>query len=687
MKKCQPVTLTPYLDGELNDDMRRDIDQHLQSCASCGSLLEQLTDASRQVRSMGRAAIPAAALKPALEIITERSGLNPSPGLAATTEVARATPTVEVPTPEAEAEAPTDELPVSPEVPTGAFNDAWAAGSPAPPPAVAGIPDDEYWGQKTSTRPDSAPADAKPATGNDSTPADAEPVTADDAMTADAAPATTEEEPTWVKPEPWMSAPEPEVAEAKALGTEDGMPAAEREPELPMVETDAPAGPVDHLEALEEHPSPPPPEIRPPWMEAPAGDDDDLEEAGRRAVDEAIVEDQNDSPTASEEAAEEVPERGVPAGATDDGQEPHRGWLSSLFERRQDAAAIGATELQPGDEAEAAEPALEPEPAAEPAPDAEREAAAESREEPEGTATLEPVPETEALDEPEAIGTAAGTPEAALDESNVAAFRTGMAAVDTPTFDFGPGGEPDRPDTPDQTPEEPEPAAAMSDSLDDPGQIRGYREALLGARDEPPPPARGLSSLNTQLKVGLLGVLGIILLVTALLLMNQRPQPSTTASSGSSQPSAASHPSPPPTPSHSSAPTPAPSAASTAPTTAQLTEVVTAGAGGSGWHVARIRIGSPNPATGITRVVFDLEGAGPPADAQLGRGSDGAIYLTAPGINISPATVAGFSGAGAITGISQTGSQGLALRLATNGKPGFSIGYLNVPTRLVLDFK
>jgi hypothetical protein len=71
----------------------------------------------------------------------------------------------------------------------------------------------------------------------------------------------------------------------------------------------------------------------------------------------------------------------------------------------------------------------------------------------------------------------------------------------------------------------------------------------------------------------------------------------------------------------------------------------------------------------------------------MGRGSDGAIYLTASGISISPAEVSGFAGAGPITGITQTGPSGLALRFATSGKPGFSMSYLGAPSRLVLDFK
>jgi hypothetical protein len=100
--------------------------------------------------------------------------------------------------------------------------------------------------------------------------------------------------------------------------------------------------------------------------------------------------------------------------------------------------------------------------------------------------------------------------------------------------------------------------------------------------------------------------------------------------------------------------------------------------------VVRVRVGKPSAA--ITRVVFDLEGSGPAPDARLGRGPDSALYLTAPGIAIPPSGL-GLTGAGPITGVTQTDPNGLALRLATTGNPGFSMYYLNVPSRLVLDLK
>lgn len=630
MKKCQPVTLTPYLDGELNDDMRREIDKHLQSCAACGALLEQLTDASRQVRSMGRAVIPMAALTPALEIFNERAGLTPIPVTGHAPEVPWAAPAVETLAQAMPEKAPERDTAPPSDLHDDGLPDAWSPDSAANAARRAiGIPDDEFWGQQNIHR--------------DSTPADPE---------AERAAATEgPQPPTWIEPEPWVPAPPAEQAHAPAAAQAESPEAVEPELDLPPVELKPEPEPqtetepevsTEHVEALDEHPSPPPPEIRPPWMDAPTSEDDDLEEAGRRAVDEAIGPDQTEALTPAEiarlsAAADARADQGSEA------QEPPRGWLASVFDRRQEAKAAGPSAEQPDAEAGMA-------------------------------ATPEPL-------------------EGAPDERDVAAFRARMAEIAPPTFDVAPLKElqelhPDPvADQAEATaPDERQPAEATSEAGDDPGQVRGYREALVGARGEAPPPARGLSSLNTQLKIGLLAVLAIVIVLATVLLVSQRPQTSSTTSK-SSQPGVATHPTTAATPSRSATPSPVPSATSTGPAAPPLTELVNAGAGGGGWRVTGIRSGSPNPATGITRVVFDLQGAGPQPDAQMGRGSDGAVYLTAPGITISPAALSGFDGRGVVTGITQTGTQGLALRLATNGRPGFSIGYLSVPSRLVLDFK
>src|SRR5258708_5977463 len=90
MKKCQPRSLTPFLDGELTEDAWQETEEHLQGCPSCSAQLDELTAASQHVRGMGRATIPQSALRAAVDIIAPRVGLTPETMLAETTEIARA---------------------------------------------------------------------------------------------------------------------------------------------------------------------------------------------------------------------------------------------------------------------------------------------------------------------------------------------------------------------------------------------------------------------------------------------------------------------------------------------------------------------------------------------------------------------------------------------------------------------
>jgi len=92
MKKCQPRSLTPFLDGELTEDAWHELDEHLQSCPACSAQLDELTVASQQVRAMGRAQIPNDSLKPALDVIAGRAGLSAEAAMTETTEIARAQP-------------------------------------------------------------------------------------------------------------------------------------------------------------------------------------------------------------------------------------------------------------------------------------------------------------------------------------------------------------------------------------------------------------------------------------------------------------------------------------------------------------------------------------------------------------------------------------------------------------------
>ena len=190
-----------------------------------------------------------------------------------------------------------------------------------------------------------------------------------------------------------------------------------------------------------------------------------------------------------------------------------------------------------------------------------------------------------------------------------------------------------------------------------------------------------LRSRDTQVKVG--AVAAFLLLVVAVgigVVLSASKVPATSTNTGATQPQPAA------SASQSASPTPT-AAASSAPAAKvpPLTGAVTAGSGGSGYKVARIRGGSPG--NGISRLVLDLEGAGPTPSVQLGHGPDGADYLVASGISIDPSLVQGFKGSGAVSGISQVTADGLTLKLAMAGNPQFAIVYLNSPSRLVIDFK
>ena len=677
MKKCQPRSLTPFLDGELTEDAWHELDEHLQSCPACSAQLDELTVASQQVRAMGRAQIPNDSLKPALDVIAARAGLSAEAAMTETTEIARAQP----------ADATDDVVEAGPEVELAALQE--------PLPEIAALqeqlpeidtPGDVYWDQpRATTGPEDEPEPA----------------------------------PTWVEPERW---PPTGPAETSAPAY---LPPPQSPDETAPVHPAAPDPPEEHAEQIaptqdlepepgatrvETHPSPPPAQLIPSWMEIPPASDAELEEVGRAAVEDAIG--PPEEPALDTAAPVEVPsmadyvgptsaaEAALPASdeweppreqdATDQVKAPRRSWFAAILGRRpsqpsQSAAAPEESGAAPGNaeltvaeptvrgpeaterpEAErlmwitprtpAVEPAAEPEPLPEPAAEPEPPGAAEPIAEapPEPAEAIQPLLEVEP--EPAA---AIETP---LEPASVAAAIAGTAAEAFAAPIENGGDAPD----------------------DDAPHLRAYREALLWARAKPAGAlTKLLSSPEMQIKVGLGAALVVILLAAGVLYSTRNTHPSPTAvtqpgTSHAAAPSPASRPAP------SVRPTPAASPASGA-APGPLSELVTAGRGGTGWTVSRIRLGSPG--NGITRVVLDLGGAGSAPTAQLGRGSDGSIYLSVPGLSISPSVVSGLTPSGALTAITQVGGSGTSLRFKTNGSPGFSMGYLTAPNRLVFDFK
>jgi hypothetical protein len=119
-----------------------------------------------------------------------------------------------------------------------------------------------------------------------------------------------------------------------------------------------------------------------------------------------------------------------------------------------------------------------------------------------------------------------------------------------------------------------------------------------------------------------------------------------------------------------------------------LSNVITIGSGGTGYHVTRIRSGVP--AAGIYRLVFELDGSGALPTAQLGRNADGKEELTATGINVDPSVVAAYSPGGPITAVAQTGPSGMNIRISLSQPQSHSLSYLpagsGLPARLYIDF-
>jgi hypothetical protein len=129
-----------------------------------------------------------------------------------------------------------------------------------------------------------------------------------------------------------------------------------------------------------------------------------------------------------------------------------------------------------------------------------------------------------------------------------------------------------------------------------------------------------------------------------------------------------------------------PSAAATANSgSLQLTDVVTAGGGGSGYQVTLIRSGVPS--SGVFRLVFEISGTGAFPDAKLGKAADGSYYLIANGVRVDPAVVKGWTPKGPISSMTVSGGGGMSLQILLSQPASYSLVYLSSPGRLVIDFK
>jgi hypothetical protein len=225
-------------------------------------------------------------------------------------------------------------------------------------------------------------------------------------------------------------------------------------------------------------------------------------------------------------------------------------------------------------------------------------------------------------------------------------------------------------------------AAAVADPPAEDGadSLSEYREAIRARFDREHP--AGLRDLDTQVKVGLgLAVLVVLLVIGVVTLPRVLGQPSSRTAAVTTVPSPHAAASPVPTP-PPAAPSPAPSSLPPVP---ELAGVISAGNGGSGFRVTRIRSG--NPVSGLSRIVLDLDGPGALPDARLGRAADGSLYLEAAGMSVDPAQLATFTGSGPVTSMTATGAPGLSLKLASSGQPQVSMYYLTGPARLVIDLR
>ncbi|MDQ6747337.1 MAG: zf-HC2 domain-containing protein, partial [Candidatus Dormibacteraeota bacterium] len=365
MKKCQPRALTPYVDGELADDARAQVEEHLRGCAPCGALLEEVTSARERVHGMGRAVIPNTVLMPALEAFRERAGIGEASRLDGADVPEPITPEVAVVAPEVAAVVAAEVAPevaavvapevavvgaaetaevmadeVAPEMPdrpsrelSQAEADARYEAIVAPAPAS----DHEAAATWVEIQPAAAPeteaeTEAWQQQPGPMTAADDEPgpplemppartgvfaaIAGRFAARPPVAPRAIPEPPLIPEPTPMVDPgppaplakvplppPAPEVPATEAVDPLEVAPWAEPAASV-FLPWEHPEPVDDHGAALNELPDAPTPHQGPPWVEADAADAEDMEARGRRLVEEDLT-----AQWALEKETETVPPR------------------------------------------------------------------------------------------------------------------------------------------------------------------------------------------------------------------------------------------------------------------------------------------------------------------------------------------------------------------------------------------
>ena len=275
--------LTPYLDDELAADARHQVEEHLQGCASCGALLDEVMSARERVHSMGRSIVPNTVLMPALEAFRDRAGIGlprqldladiPIPqviGIAALGE----DEATDVSEPLAEVEEPDATMVLTPQLPEEESYIEMLSAPVLEPPHVEAEP----FVPVESSGPAFPPLPPDPYAGGYA-----------DAYNAAVETHAVETE------EPFLATAPPAIAAIPfdapwSITYDEPAPETEAvaaEPALDLAAAEA-AGEAAAA-ALEERPEAPAPHAQPPWLEAEAADAEDMEASGRLFIEEDLA--------------------------------------------------------------------------------------------------------------------------------------------------------------------------------------------------------------------------------------------------------------------------------------------------------------------------------------------------------------------------------------------------------------